>query len=107
MAWPDKSRDDLSELAMRASALLQAAAALGEQSMASAASKRRYAPLEVSALASASEAVLRLFGDASRPTFELVAVLDPLSRDAQKLSSILRVLREAINCNLHVVFSCK
>lgn len=107
MSWAGKSRDDLSELAMRINALLQASAAVSEQTLASAASKRRYAPLEINALATASEAVLRLFGDLSRPTFELVAVLDPLSRDAQKLSSILRVLRQAINCNLHVFFSCK
>lgn len=38
------------------------------------------------------------------PFFEVVAVLDPASRGAQKLSSLLNLLRNVINCHLTIIF---
>lgn len=38
-----------------------------------------------------------------QPFFEVVAVLDPASRGAQKLSSLLILLRNVINCNLKLI----
>lgn len=37
------------------------------------------------------------------PFFEIVAVLDPASRGAQKLSSLLILLRNVVNCNMRLV----
>ncbi|XP_055550572.1 UDP-glucose:glycoprotein glucosyltransferase [Wyeomyia smithii] len=37
------------------------------------------------------------------PYFEVVAVLDPASRGAQKLSSLLILLRNVVNCNMRVI----
>lgn len=37
------------------------------------------------------------------PFFEVVAVLDPASRGAQKLSSLLILLRNVINCNMKLI----
>ncbi|XP_065075789.1 UDP-glucose:glycoprotein glucosyltransferase [Ochlerotatus camptorhynchus] len=37
------------------------------------------------------------------PFFEVVAVLDPASRGAQKLSSLLILLRNVINCNMRLI----
>lgn len=34
--------------------------------------------------------------------FDIVAVMDPVSRGAQKLSPILQVLHEVLNCNVRV-----
>ncbi|KAK9879740.1 hypothetical protein WA026_006800 [Henosepilachna vigintioctopunctata] len=42
---------------------------------------------------------------AARPedvAFELVAIVDPVSRGAQKLSTILQVLHEVLNCNIKI-----
>lgn len=38
----------------------------------------------------------------NQPQFEIVAVVDPASRSAQKLSSILILLRNIINCHMRV-----
>ncbi|KAK5983697.1 UDP-glucose:glycoprotein glucosyltransferase, partial [Trichostrongylus colubriformis] len=35
----------------------------------------------------------------------IVAVLDPLSRSAQKLSAILQLLRKSINCDVKIVLN--
>ncbi|TDG42125.1 hypothetical protein AWZ03_011457 [Drosophila navojoa] len=40
--------------------------------------------------------------DAKLPHFDIVAVLDPASRAAQKLSPILILLRQTLNCQLHL-----
>lgn len=37
------------------------------------------------------------------PFFEIVAVLDPASRGAQKLSSLLILLRSVVNCNMRLI----
>lgn len=37
------------------------------------------------------------------PFFEIVAVLDPASRGAQKLSSLLILLRSVVNCNMRII----
>lgn len=34
--------------------------------------------------------------------FDIVAIMDPVSRGAQKLSPILQVLHEVLNCNVRV-----
>ncbi|VDM62368.1 unnamed protein product [Angiostrongylus costaricensis] len=42
-----------------------------------------------------------------RATMDVVAVVDPLSRSAQKLASILELLRKSINCDLKIVLNPK
>lgn len=42
---------------------------------------------------------------ANLPYFDILAVLDPASRGAQKLSPILILLRNIVNCNMRVVLS--
>ncbi|XP_052863855.1 UDP-glucose:glycoprotein glucosyltransferase [Anopheles cruzii] len=42
---------------------------------------------------------------ADQPFFEIVAVLDPASRGAQKLSSLLLLLRDVVNCHMKI-FLC-
>ncbi|XP_058056103.1 UDP-glucose:glycoprotein glucosyltransferase [Anopheles bellator] len=42
---------------------------------------------------------------ADQPFFEIVAVLDPASRGAQKLSSLLLLLRDVVNCQMKI-FLC-
>nr|XP_040218313.2 UDP-glucose:glycoprotein glucosyltransferase [Anopheles coluzzii] len=39
-----------------------------------------------------------------QPFFEIVAVLDPASRGAQKLSSLLLLLRDVVNCQMKMFF---
>jgi UDP-glucose:glycoprotein glucosyltransferase len=41
------------------------------------------------------------------PFFDLVAIIDPLSRASQKLSTILKVLTQITNVNLVIYFNCK
>ncbi|XP_050087540.1 UDP-glucose:glycoprotein glucosyltransferase [Anopheles aquasalis] len=43
--------------------------------------------------------------EAEQPFFEIVAVLDPASRGAQKLSSLLLLLRDVVNCQMKI-FLC-
>lgn len=40
--------------------------------------------------------------DAEKPVFHIAAVVDPVSRGAQKLGPILQVLQEVLNCNIRV-----
>uniref|UniRef100_A0A0N4X7Z9 DAGKc domain-containing protein n=1 Tax=Haemonchus placei TaxID=6290 RepID=A0A0N4X7Z9_HAEPC len=42
-----------------------------------------------------------------RPAVSITAVVDPLSRSAQKLSTILPVLRKSINCDVKIVLNPK
>lgn len=37
-----------------------------------------------------------------RVAFDIVAVVDPVSRGAQKLGPILQVIHEVLNCNIRV-----
>lgn len=38
--------------------------------------------------------------------FSLIAIVDPVSRGAQKLGPILNVLRQALNCEIKVFLNC-
>lgn len=41
------------------------------------------------------------------PFYDLVAIVDPLTRQTQKISTILRTLTEVANVNLVIYFNCK
>jgi UDP-glucose:glycoprotein glucosyltransferase len=41
------------------------------------------------------------------PFYDIVVVIDPLSRQAQKISTILKVLTQTTNVNLVIYFNCK
>lgn len=46
---------------------------------------------------------------AKRPqevAFDIAAVVDPVSRGAQKLGPILQVLQEVLNCNIRIFLNC-
>lgn len=45
--------------------------------------------------------------DDKRASMDVVAVVDPLSRSAQKLSSILELLRSSVNCDMKIVMNPK
>ncbi|GMT33941.1 hypothetical protein PFISCL1PPCAC_25238 [Pristionchus fissidentatus] len=45
--------------------------------------------------------------DTTRAATSVVAVVDPLSRPAQKLASILELLRASVNCNMKLVMNPK
>ncbi|PAA64148.1 hypothetical protein BOX15_Mlig003410g2, partial [Macrostomum lignano] len=45
--------------------------------------------------------------NSARPSLEVTAIVDPLSRDAQKMSHILLVLRQALNARITVAFNCR
>lgn len=38
--------------------------------------------------------------------FSLIAIVDPVSRGAQKLGPILKVLQESLNCEVKVFLNC-
>lgn len=38
--------------------------------------------------------------------FTLVAIVDPVSRGAQKLGPILKTLQQSLNCNVKVFLNC-
>nr|CAD7441964.1 unnamed protein product [Timema bartmani] len=42
----------------------------------------------------------------SEPILDLVAVVDPVSRGAQKVGPILSVLQEVLNCNIRLFLNC-
>lgn len=44
--------------------------------------------------------------NSDQPSFDVTAIVDPVSRGAQKLGPILSVLHETINCNIRVFFNC-
>jgi UDP-glucose:glycoprotein glucosyltransferase len=54
-----------------------------------------------------SQFSLRLYGDFSQPTLDVLVVLDPLTREAQRISHMLLVMRQALNCNFHIIFNPK
>lgn len=41
------------------------------------------------------------------PFYDMVVILDPLTRNAQKISSVLKVLSQITNVNLVIYFNCK
>jgi UDP-glucose:glycoprotein glucosyltransferase len=41
------------------------------------------------------------------PFYDMVVILDPLTRNAQKISTILKVLTQSTNLNLVIYFNCK
>ena len=46
---------------------------------------------------------------ASKPedvAFNFIAIVDPVSRGAQKLGPILKVLQKSLNCNIKVFLNC-
>ncbi|ESP03274.1 hypothetical protein LOTGIDRAFT_137613 [Lottia gigantea] len=51
--------------------------------------------------------VLKLSADESSPAFILEAIVDPVSREAQKLGPILMVLREIFNVEIRVFMNCR
>lgn len=38
--------------------------------------------------------------------FSLIAIVDPVSRGAQKLGPILKTLQQSLNCNIKVFLNC-
>ncbi|XGW34013.1 hypothetical protein V3C99_018065 [Haemonchus contortus] len=54
-----------------------------------------------------SSSILLAAGDDARPAVSVTAVVDPLSRSAQKLSTILPLLRKSINCDVNIVLNPK
>ncbi|CAH8474629.1 unnamed protein product [Schistosoma turkestanicum] len=46
-----------------------------------------------------------IHGNKEKPNFELVAIMDPASRDAQRLSHILIVLQHSLPCTIKVLFN--
>ncbi|CAG2068356.1 unnamed protein product, partial [Timema podura] len=42
----------------------------------------------------------------AEPILDLVAVVDPVSRGAQKVGPILSVLQEVLNCNIRLFLNC-
>ena len=40
------------------------------------------------------------------PAFNLVAIVDPVSRGAQKLGTMLSVLQKSLNCDIKVFLNC-
>jgi hypothetical protein len=45
--------------------------------------------------------------DGSRPVVELLAVVDPLSRGAQKMAPIIQTLMGVVNCDIKLVMNPK
>lgn len=44
--------------------------------------------------------------DPDKPIFQISAIVDPVSRGAQKLGSILQILQEVLNCNIQIFLNC-
>lgn len=51
--------------------------------------------------------VLKIPADDSIPAFVVEVVVDPVSREAQKLSAILHVLRQSTNVEIRLYMNCK
>lgn len=41
-----------------------------------------------------------------RVAFNLIAIVDPVSRGAQKLGPILNTLQQSLNCNIKIFLNC-
>ena len=44
--------------------------------------------------------------DPKKPSFDLVAIFDPLSKGAQKITATLQVLRKVVNAKIRIFFNC-
>lgn len=42
----------------------------------------------------------------SEPAYDIAAIVDPVSRGAQKVGPILSVLQEVLNCHIKVYLNC-
>ncbi|XP_064615079.1 UDP-glucose:glycoprotein glucosyltransferase 1-like [Liolophura sinensis] len=51
--------------------------------------------------------VVHIKADVDAPTFEVEAILDPLTREAQKMAPILAVLKEVANVNIRIFMNCR
>ncbi|CAH1780753.1 unnamed protein product [Owenia fusiformis] len=51
--------------------------------------------------------VIKIEGDTETPSYDLVAIIDPASRGAQKITPLLMVLQEVVNADIKVMFNCK
>ncbi|ESN93236.1 hypothetical protein HELRODRAFT_115758 [Helobdella robusta] len=54
-----------------------------------------------------SASVLKMAANEEGPSFNLIAIIDPTSRIAQKLSQIIMVLCQFINCQTQIFFNSK
>lgn len=43
----------------------------------------------------------------NQPFYDMIVILDPLTRHSQKISTILKVLTRITNINLVIYFNCK
>lgn len=44
--------------------------------------------------------------DPDKVAFNFIAIVDPVSRGAQKLGPILKTVQQALNCNIKVFLNC-
>lgn len=44
--------------------------------------------------------------DPDKVAFNFIAIVDPVSRGAQKLGPILKIVQQALNCNIKVFLNC-
>ena len=44
--------------------------------------------------------------DSSRPSFDLVAIIDPVSKGAQKITSTLLTLSKVVNSKIRIFLNC-
>jgi UDP-glucose:glycoprotein glucosyltransferase len=51
--------------------------------------------------------VLKIPAQDGTPAFTVEAILDPASREAQKLSPILHTLQSVANVDIRIYFNCK
>ncbi|XP_060085960.1 UDP-glucose:glycoprotein glucosyltransferase 1-like [Ylistrum balloti] len=51
--------------------------------------------------------VIKLPGNPGAPAYQLDVIIDPASREAQKMSAILMILKEVANVDLRIYMNCK
>ncbi|XP_052105584.1 UDP-glucose:glycoprotein glucosyltransferase 1-like [Mytilus californianus] len=51
--------------------------------------------------------VLKILGDANEPAFQIEAIVDPVSSEAQKLAPILLVLKRAVNVDIKIFMNSR
>lgn len=89
----------LSDLLMRISSIISQ----NDKSTSAAAARRR-----TPRISSTSKAVLHLPAQRSdEPAYLIEAVIDPVTRDGQRLLSLLSALRQSVNHDLTIYFNCK
>ncbi|KAL1140588.1 hypothetical protein AAG570_000518 [Ranatra chinensis] len=50
--------------------------------------------------------VLKLPANSNQPTFDLVAIVDPVSHGAHKLGTVLSILQHVIKCDIRIFLNC-